>query len=373
MLKNKFKIIALFLVIILALTVPIVRAENESDTTTSEDTFKKSDVYLAGDDITIDYVVDGNLFVTANTVTITSQIGGDAFICAEKVIVEENGYIYSNLFTVSQNVEIKGIVYDVYAISQNVSILDGYIYRDLRTACNTLNIAGTVGRNVYTDCSNLSFVNEQDSDSYTGVISGDLNYTSENELTIPEGSVSGEVNFTKSSTNSENAIQEYLLSLGTFIATILIIWLLCSWIAPKFLNNTSTLVTKKILPVTGIGLLTPIVAIITSIILFIIGITSSIGFLTLGILIILLCISTSIFIISINNLICSKLKIEKKIGIFGMLIASSVVIWFIRLIPYVGTFINFVSVIIGLGILVYSIPVKFKSTKSEKEKVEETK
>ncbi len=34
--------------------------------------------------MTIDYIVDGNLFVMANTVTINSQIGGDAFIMAKK-------------------------------------------------------------------------------------------------------------------------------------------------------------------------------------------------------------------------------------------------------------------------------------------------
>ena len=77
MLKNKFKIITLFTVIILSFTVPIVRAENEDnssetsendiapissndetnpvvDSTPSEDSLKKEDVYLVGDNVTID-------------------------------------------------------------------------------------------------------------------------------------------------------------------------------------------------------------------------------------------------------------------------------------------------------------------------------
>lgn len=383
MLKNKFKIITLLLVIILSMTVPIVRADDDTNTsvensdtmdinpisndTTSEDNFKKSDVYLTGSNITIDYIVDGNLFVAADTVTINSQIGGDAFIFANKVIVEDQGYIFSNLFTTCQYVEIKGVVYDVYALSKNVSILDGYIYRDLKVLCDTLNITGTVGRNVFASCANILFNNEQDDNSSTGVISGNLNYSSKDEITIPEGAVSGKTNFTKEIVNTQDNIQDYLIEIGTFIATALIIWLLCLWITPKFLNNTNILITKKILPVIGIGLLTPIVAIIASIILFILGITSSIGFLTLGLLFILLGISNSIFIISINNLVCNKLKIEKTIGIFGMLIASSVVLWLIELIPYIGGLVKFISVIIGLGILIYSIPVKFKKEKVEKE------
>lgn len=383
MLKNKFKIITLLLVIILSMTIPIVRADDDtnisvenSDTmdinpisndTTSEDNFKKSDVYLTGSNITIDYIVDGNLFVAADTVTINSQIGGDAFIFANKVIVEDQGYIFSNLFTTCQYVEIKGVVYDVYALSKNVSILDGYIYRDLKVLCDTLNITGTVGRNVFASCANILFNNEQDDNSSTGVISGNLNYSSKDEISIPEGAVSGETNFTKEIVNTQDNFQDYLIEIGTLIATVLIIWLLCLWITPKFLNNTNILITKKILPVVGIGLLTPIVAIIASIILFILGITSSIGFLTLGLLFILLGISKSIFIISINNLVCNKLKIEKTIGIFGMLISTSVVLWLIALIPYIGGLVKFISVIIGLGMIIYSIPVKFKKEKVEKE------
>lgn len=410
MFKNKFKITILLLVILLLAIVPISMADNEIDSNNielteeneanlidvldgetsedidashdhSEDTFKKSDVYLAGDDITVDYIVDGNLFIIADNVTINSQIGGDAFICANKVTIEDQGYIYSNLFVASKDVEVKGIVYDVYGVAQNFTLLNGYIYRDLRIACENLNILGTVGRSVYTECANISFTSEQDGENITGVITNDLNYSSNNEISIPEGVVSGEVNFTKHIDTESNTfretVQDILLSIGITLATVLIIWLLCLWIAPKFLDNTKNLISKKILPVAGIGLLTPIAAIIGSIILFILGITVSVGFITLGTFFILLAISSSIFAIAINNLVCSKLKIEKKIGIFGMLIASTVVIYLLELIPFIGGLIKFLAVIIGLGIIIYSIPVKFKKTTKtetdEDKKIEEVK
>ena len=77
MLKNKFKIVTLLTVIILSFTVPIVRAENEDnssetsendialissndetnsvvDSTPSEDSLKKEDDYLVGYNETID-------------------------------------------------------------------------------------------------------------------------------------------------------------------------------------------------------------------------------------------------------------------------------------------------------------------------------
>ena len=115
MLKNKFRIITLLAVIILSLMIPIVRAENEitdqSDhseeisvisadssenqdtdakptTTTSSDTMKKQDVYLTGDNVTIDYIVDGNVFVMADTVNINSQIVETLLFALKQLILE---------------------------------------------------------------------------------------------------------------------------------------------------------------------------------------------------------------------------------------------------------------------------------------------
>lgn len=408
MLKNKFKIIAILTVIILALTLPVVRAENETadstanpdvtatedististdqtedtdnsdseaiNTEISEDTFKKSDVYLTGDDVTIDYIVDGNLFVVANNVTINSQIGGDAFICANTVTVGEQGYVFSNLFTFSKNVNINGVVYDLYAASENTTI-SGYVYRDIRIGSNTVNIFGTVGRNAFIDCVNLNFaqdtnVDNEDKTSITsqGIINGNLNYSAKQEASIPDGSVTGETTFEQESSYDGNIVQEKIISLGTFVVTVIIIWLLCLWLAPKFLKNSSSLLTtKKVLPVIGLGILTPIVAIIATALLFILGLTSKLALLLITVLIILMAISTSIFVITINNVICDKLKIQKTIGVFGMLVVSSIVLWLIGLIPYIGSIVGFVSVILGLGIIISSLVLKEKVKDSKEE------
>ena len=212
MLKNKFTIIALIAILIFSLTIPIVRAENETDVENqivvaepehSEDAhsseahgetsgtitadMKKSDVYITGDEVTIDYVVDGNLFVMAKTVNINSQIGGDAFIIAGKINVGEQGYIFSNLFALSQELNISGVVYDLYTCSQNTTI-NGYIYRDIKVLSNTLNLNGTVGRNAFVSAPNINFAKSDESEelvtSGKSMIYGDLNYASPNELKI---------------------------------------------------------------------------------------------------------------------------------------------------------------------------------------------
>lgn len=394
MLKNKITKITLVLLLALSLLVPIVRAddneaepisdnsqekaiettqgnETTSETTQSTDnSMKKSDVYLTGDDVKVDYIVDGNLFILANTVTISSQIGGDAFICAKTINVEKEGYIYSNLFAAANEVNISGVVYDLYTTANTLNI-NGYVYRDIRTSSDTLNFSGVIGRNAYVYSKNIEISSNSDGQSSVtnkATIYGDLNYSSSSEASIPEGTVTGSVNYSPITTSTKSkSISSYILALGRFIVTVLVIWLLYLWLAPKFLENTGALLSKKLLPVIGSGILTPIIFVIAFVLLLILGLTSNIAIIGTMLFAILLMISTSTFVIAVNNLVCKKFNISKNTTTFGVLIITSAVIWLLELIPVVGSILNFVIMIIGLGILVTAIiPEKEKSNKNSK-------
>ncbi len=394
MLKNKITKITLVLLLALSLLVPIVRAddneaepisdssqekavettqgnETTSETTQSTDnSMKKSDVYLTGDDVKVDYIVDGNLFILANTVTISSQIGGDAFICAKTINVEKEGYIYSNLFAAANEVNISGVVYDLYTTANTLNI-NGYVYRDIRTSSDTLNFSGVIGRNAYVSSKNIEISSNSDGQSSVtnkATIYGDLNYSSSSEASIPEGTVTGSVNYSPITTSTKaKSISSYILALGRFIVTVLVIWLLYLWLAPKFLENTGVLLSKKLLPVIGSGILTPIIFVIAFVLLLILGLTSNIAIIGTMLFAVLLMISNSTFVIAINNLVCKKFNISKNTTTFGVLIITSAVIWLLELIPVVGSILNFVIMIIGLGILVNAIiPEKEKSNKTSK-------
>ncbi len=401
MTKNKTKIILVFLIIALLFSSTFVFADNEDESTAvpiseesettpvdtnsteinatesnanaqaQEDSYKKSDVYLTGDNVTIDYIVDGNLFVCADTVTINSQIGGDAFIMAKNLIVNDEAYIFNNLFVMANSVEIKGVVYDAYALANTLTISKGYVYRDLKANCDTLNVNGTVGRNAFVNCSSLNFNTVENSN---GVIYGNLEYSSKNEASIPEGSVNGTVNYKNNSDSSKQSVRsivaDYILSLGSFIAFVLIVWLLCLWLAPKFLNNTESYIGKGSLKVFGKGLLGLIAIPVACIILILLQLTSSISLVILSLYILALVVSTSLFTIFANNYVCNKLKINKKSGIFGMLIVTAIVISLLTKIPYIGAIISLLIAIFGLGILLTAIiPNK---TKKSSDKVEVT-
>ena len=369
MLKNKTKIIAFLLILILAITSSFVYADNE----TSKDSYKNSDVYLMGDNVTIDYVVDGNLFVMADTVTINSKIGGDAFIMAKTINVGDQAYIFSNLFAMADSIDIKGVVYDVYALAQNFTISNGYIYRDAKLCCNTININGTIGRNAFVSCSNINFNTDKND---KGIIYGDLTYSTPSELSFDKNIVNGNVTYKAPKVSPEKSVREivaiYISDLGAFLAFVIIIWLVCLWLAPKFLNDTNKFVGKKTLNVLGTGLLTLIAVPIACIILLLLQLTAGISLLTVAIYILALIVAKSIFTIVANNYLCSKLNINKNTGIFGMLIVSGVIVWVISELPYVGGIVSFIISVLGLGVLVSAILPKKAKKASDTDKVKET-
>lgn len=377
-LKKKIKIISLIALLLISLFTPIVNAENEVVETTTTDnqvtpisepqeeiTIKKGDEYLFQDTVTIDTPVDGNLFIMANTVTINTQIGGDAFIFANTLNIEENGYILNNVFACANTINVKGVVYNIYSVGDTLTI-DGFIYRDVKSICNTLNINSMIGRNVFVDCSSINFKEKPNSEetpsvaSY-GSIQGNLNYSSDTEISIPDGYVSGEINFSQLQNNTFD-ISNYIYSLGAILVSAIIIWLIGLWISPKLLHNTSHSITlRKALQIIGLGIIVPIVIALLSVIILLIPITSQLTILLLCILAILFFISTSVAMININTMICNKLKITQNLYKLGFLIIITIIYWLFTLIPYVGTIISLIAIIWGIGNISYSVLIKEKS------------
>ena len=385
MLKNKIKIIALITLLIFSLFSPIVNAENETSTeatgttedpstiseSTEEIVIKEGDEYIFQDNVTLTNPVDGNLFIFANNVTINSQVGGDVFVFANSVTIGEDGYILSNLFACSNNVDVKGAAYNIYSTTNNLTI-DGYVFRDIRTICNSLNINGMVGRNVFANCSNINFKESEESEENPNVTSygnvqGNLTYYSNKELSFPEKAINGETNYTPLTSHLD--ISSYIYSLGAIIVSTIILWLISLWISPRLIHNTNKSISlKKTLQILGLGILVPVILTLLALIVLFIPIFTQFILLIISILAILFFASTSITIININDIICNKLKITKNITKIGFLILSTLVIWLLTLIPYLGVVIILLAMIWGIGNLSYKLFIKENSDKEKAEK-----
>ena len=378
MLKKKLKIIFLIALLLISLFTPIVNAENEVEveTTTTDQvnpisetqetvTIKEGDEYLFQDTVTVDTPVDGNLFIMANTVTINTQVGGDAFIFANTLNIEEDGYILNNVFACANTINVKGVAYNIYSVGDTLTI-DGFVYRDVKSICNTLNINSMIGRNVFVDCSSINFKEKPDTEdtpsiaSY-GSIQGDLNYSSDQEISIPDGYVSGETHFSQLQNNTFD-ISNYMYSLGAILVSAIVLWLIGLWISPKLLHNTSHSMTlRKVLQIIGLGILVPVIITLLSVIILLIPITSQLTILLLCVLVILFFISTSVAIINVNTMICNKLKITQNLYKLGFLIVTTIIYWLLTLIPYVGMVISLIAIIWGIGSISYTLLIKEKS------------
>ena len=381
--KSKLKTILIVALLIIFIITPFIHAHDEDAVTTSEDTvttsedaelinettteidenITNSDVYLAGEDIKIENPVVGNAFIVANNVTISAPIGGDAFIMAQNITIDGNGYVYSNLFACSDNLVINGIVYDLYAACNNITIAEnGYVYRDLRSCSSNIDIFGTVGRNAYVACDKISLSSENVTSGYNtenlgnlrGTLYGNLEYISSSEISIPDGSVAGEVKFTQMSnnTNTSEKITDIILTAIEAIIFTIVVWLIINWLSPKYAENSKKLLTSKIGTVIGFGLLALIVLPIISLVLLFIPVTIGLSFLLLGIYVILLALTTSIFTITISNLIADKLNIDNKWLHLALVAVGALIIYLLKLIPYAGGIVSLICIILGLGILV---------------------
>lgn len=383
MLKSKCKLFVLALIIFtlisslsFATVEPITSSGNEiipiSDEADSPETTESSnanwlnnDLYVSKDKVVIDQIIDGNAFVFANEVVVTGEIGGDLFVCANKLTIE-GGYIYSSLFAAANEITINGTIYDVYAFANNFTLSsNGYVYRDLKVSANNLNIDGKVRRDAYLTAAHYNFASENGN-----LIGGKLEYYNNSEISIPEGIVIGEIKFNPKNITTESVSEkvfDYIFSAINLLVYTFVVLLLAIWLAPKFVDRISNMDTTKAFISFGIGILTPIVAIVSLFILLISAVASMLSF--SGILIfILICMSGTAFAsIYFGSLFAKFVKWNDKVKFVLSTLIASLVIWTISQIPYIGGIFGFLISLFGIGTLLVNMIYRKETKKEVKE------
>lgn len=358
MLKNKLKTFFIIGILVLFALSSFCFADNEeknlliksnSGDNTESEYAKSSDEYLVGTDINIDYHIDGNLYVLADNVTISSRIVGNAFICANNINITNSGYISNELYALAHNINVDGYVYDIYTASENFT-LTGSTYRDIHTIANNINLYGAVGRDAAVTFQNIDF-------SDKSVVFGNFDYTAENEINIPSGVVEGNTTFTKAENIkiNLNITPNYLFLAISFVVLAVGLWLVFKWINPNFLDTASNLVAKNPFKSFGFGFLGFICMPIISVLLIIGMVSAVLGLLLLGLYLIFVCISISIFVIAINGLIAKKLNFDKSFKTFLLLIVTAIIAWALTIIPFAGGIFVILYSIIGFGIILRSL------------------
>lgn len=336
---------------------PLLIANNP----TANTNVKQGDQYLVGTSINVNYDVEGNVYILADTVTIDSKIIGNAFIATNNLNITENGYISHSLYAAANEITLDGIINDMYTVSNNLNF-SGFANRDIHSASNSINLFGSIGRDAFISFQNINF-------SEKSTIFRNLDYSTEEEINIPNGLVEGNVNFVKAENINISFTFKinYVFLAVSFVATILVLWLVFKWFAPKFLENTSKLVSNNPFKTLGLGLLGLICIPIIAILLLVAQVTAILGFILIAIYIIFAVISSSVFVIAVNNWIAQKLKFDKAFKTFGLLIVTSIIAWALTFVPVAGGIFALIYVLTGFGIIIRNIISK----KDKKIEIEE--
>ena len=408
MLKNKSKLLILFIVVILLLSTfsfateepavnttaeetPVTTEEHTHDETESEDvtsdeeattgdteTVLNSGLTIFEDDYTMDRLVDGNVYIFANNVTFSGQVNGNVIIFANNVTFTEEAYVTNSIYVAANRVDFSGICTDLNVIANIVNITysnqTSFAYRDMNIAASSFTFAGGVGRDANVFATNFNFATEE---NCSGIVYGNLNYSSSTELELGAGFVEGEVTYTKISENEEpmsvqEIIVDKLVSLGTTIVYTAVVFLLTLLVAPKFAHS-STNKLGKLLPAIGIGLLTLIIIPVVFMLLMFTVVGVSLGFALIAIYVVLFFIYSSIVNIYVANTLKSKFKVEKTPMFLLVLLGTTIVIWALQQIPYIGGIVAILVTLAGAGLLVMSMFGNIKRNKSNKQTVAENK
>lgn len=356
--SKKLKSILFFALVLVVLLSSVVFADNEAgimlvdeNPETTSNVVSKT-LYLANSSVTIDYPVEGNVFVMAQDLTISGNISGNVFALAQNLKIESTGSINSTLFVCAENVTIDGTVSDVFSISSNLTINKGArIIQDITAGGSTLKLGGTIGRNA-----NFEFDEINTSDS--AMILGDLSYSSKTAA-ISEDMVSGTTSFKimeEVKIEPKDIIKSKLNDLYTLLVISLVIVLIVVYAMPKFADKEQKIVENKLAATFGYGALALILVPFACLLLFftIIGILPA-SALFLVYLFIIMQMTTALVAIAIAKIICKKINKNTKgfTLLFSMLLVLA--IWILELIPVLGSIVSLLTAILGLGIIVYAI------------------
>lgn len=330
------------------------------------------DVYkMDTNDIVIDKNVSGNVYVMGNKITISSNvIHGDVYIMGEEVNIKvqeiagsvyilannvkiEDSLIDNSLYIAADKVDFYSATLDMYVAAKEVTIQkNSVVQRNLRASAETLNLYGAVCKDAFVNFEKINFLSEEElsnNEVISGVF-GNFEYSSKEEVKIPNNFIGGEINFTKSELKKDQikSIAKTVLETAVFI--IFIVFGL-SLFASDFTRKSSDILVKNLGMVVIKGIAFAILIPFLIVGLFIFGITVNVALVLLGIYIILLAISSSVFVVSVANLIANKLKFNNKFGRAGVNILFAIIYAALLQIPYAGAVIGIVAGTLGLGLV----------------------
>ena len=343
-----------------------IETNGEQDITTTENEepeIYNDNLYLFNDNVVMNQLVDGNVYIVGQNVEITGKVNGSLFVIADKVTFSKDSYIMQSIYVCANELYLNGAANDLYAIANKVDMsYDSFMLRDLYVVADSFNFNGGAGRNAFVSAKDFNFVNTEGS---AAIVYGNLTYTSSNELALSNDLVQGEIKYSKyENAFGEKSVQDIILDyIVDFLKVLLYtvaVFLLALWLAPKFVEKSSSFIGKKSAMALGVGIISCVVAIIVSICLLFSVIAIPLGFAIFVLFMLMLSIAFAVTAICITNKVKEKFKFNNKYSTALTLILVTLILWALEQIPYVGFVVSIIVSLFGFGVTLLYLFTKNK-------------
>ena len=335
----------------------------EAGDTVTMDEVIDDDIYVAGDNIIIRGTVLGDVFAAGVFVEITGNVTGDVMVGAGDVII--NGNVGDDVRVGAGTLTVNGMIGDdLLAGTGDLVVSDGAsIGGDVVFGSGQAVLRGDVGGNVSGVGEDVTVAGYVGGDADLRMdklnvlpsahINGNLKYSSPNEAAIPPGIVMGDTDFTRGDMRKEDHNKKSSFA-WWFISylSLLVIGLISLGLFPD--RTIAISQTIPVVPLRGlaVGLLIAVGAFAGSIVLLVTVIGIPTGILLLFTIMFVLYAARIYFGLWVGKLTFSRLGMDSKpwmemtLGLLLLLILTS--------LPLIGGLLQLVVTLIAIGSIYYT-------------------
>jgi len=319
------------------------------------------------ENVLIDYDIVGSSIVAGTNVSITNDIDGAALIFGETINLNSN-IEYSAIF--GSDITISGKIKDAIIFGSSILLNESSnIERDVIIYGTTVSISGLINRDItiYADEVKIDSV-QVAGDIYINakeiIITENSNIMgilSHNDDAIIEIADSATVKETITFDNEveDETIIDKIISYAMTLIGFLVVFAVILFISPKLINRISK-EKDRIVKNMGYGIITLLLVPIISLVLIFTEVGLPLGLITLSIYVILIYTSIIVTGYLLGHLINKKV-LKKKITPYLEGILGITIVFILVSIPYVGSALYFINLIISLGIITNLILNKRKA------------
>ncbi|RJR24323.1 hypothetical protein C4578_02980 [Candidatus Microgenomates bacterium] len=313
------------------------------------------DVYAAGGQVLVDGTVNGDLVAAGGVVNVSGKIGEDARIAGGQVIV--SGQIGDDLSVAAGTLEIvnEATLSGNLVTGAGSVIIAAPVNGNVRAGAETINILDNISGNVEAATNNLRVVSG-------AVIAGDLTYYSENQANIEkQATVSGQIERRTSSrinVPQSQDVQNFfrrttaVFRIISFLSSLLI-GILLTYLFPRFVGETASLLGKSPWLSLGIGFLSVVLFPFVFIILALTLVGLPLAFILLFVYLIILYLAKIFISYFIGSFVLQKLG--KKTETVWVFVLGLAIYFILASIPFIGPLFSAFATLFGLGALFIEI------------------